>query len=432
MSRICVLIAPYFPPSTLAGVHRARHLAKHLSTAGWKPIVLCVNEAFYEERPDPGLARLVPGTVEIIRVNAVPTAFTRSLGIGDIGLRAYWFLRRAVCQLLSTRPIDAVFITGSPYYPMLLASEIRRRYGVPVVLDFQDPWVSPWSTAQPRLSKIGLSHALAAVLEPRVLRAANFITSVSEIQNAQMAERYSWIDRRCMAAIPIGYDPEDFDAIGGHSSEQTTVTLNKSCINLSYVGTFWPAARRVTEALIGALARLKNLQPELTDRLRLHFIGTSNRPDGFEQFHIRPMAQSAGVADLVEEVPQRIPYLEALDVMRRSDGLLMIGSDEPHYTASKIYPSLMSGRPYLSIYHRASSAHEILSAAGGGVALAFSNAEELYALQDKICKALKQLAESPASIGIADSSVYADYEATRIAQRFADIFDGLDRARGHT
>ncbi len=35
-----VIVSPYFPPSSLAGVHRARHLAKHLPSFGWHPIVV--------------------------------------------------------------------------------------------------------------------------------------------------------------------------------------------------------------------------------------------------------------------------------------------------------------------------------------------------------------------------------------------------------
>src|SRR5215471_17851339 len=30
-----VIVSPYFPRSTVAGVHRARHLAKHLAAAGY-------------------------------------------------------------------------------------------------------------------------------------------------------------------------------------------------------------------------------------------------------------------------------------------------------------------------------------------------------------------------------------------------------------
>src|ERR1700694_3117459 len=115
-----IIISPYFPPSTLAGVHRARHLAKHLPAAGWYPIVLCVDEAYHEERLDPALGRLVPETVEVVKVPALSARLTRHFGLGDIGLRAFAALREKLIQLLSQRPVRAVLITGSPYYPMLL------------------------------------------------------------------------------------------------------------------------------------------------------------------------------------------------------------------------------------------------------------------------------------------------------------------------
>ena len=47
-----------------------------------------------------------------------------------------------------------------------------------------------------------------------------------------------------------------------------------------------------------------------------------------------------------------MPYLEAIGVLARSDGITLIGSDEPHYTPSKIYPGLMAGRPFISLFHR--------------------------------------------------------------------------------
>src|SRR5262249_2818000 len=102
-----------------------------------------------------------------------------------------------------------------------------------------------------------------------------------------------------------------------------------------------------------------------------------------------------------------------------------IGSDEPHYTASKIYPGLMSGRPFVSVFHRASSAHDILSRTGGGRALAFADLDELNSLQAPLSEALQLLATVPESFGDADPTVYSAYGARAVAQRFACIFDGL-------
>ena len=140
---------------------------------------------------------------------------------------------------------------------------------------------------------------------------------------------------------------------------------------------------------------------------------------------MRPLAQAAGVGDAVNAVPQRVPYLDALGVLARSDGLLLIGSDEPHYTASKIYPALMSGRPYVSLFHADSSAHSILSKAGGSLALSFSDSRELEACEAAISAALLTLATEADTIQSADPAAYARFEARAIAGRFAYLFDAV-------
>ena len=57
----CLIVSPHFPPSTLAGVHRARHLAKHLPAHGWEPVVIAVDPAQHVEAKDPKQRRLVLG-----------------------------------------------------------------------------------------------------------------------------------------------------------------------------------------------------------------------------------------------------------------------------------------------------------------------------------------------------------------------------------
>ena len=423
--RNVIIVSPYFPPSGLAGVHRARHLVKHLPAAGWMPIVLCVDEAYHEQRLDAALGALVPLSSEIVRVPALPIAATACLGLGDISLRAWPHLAAGVARLLRSRPDSIVLITGSPFYSMLMTGWIKRRFGAPVILDFQDPWVSRWGATQRGLSKATLSHRLASVLEPRAVRKADFITSVSDAQNEEMAERYPWLDRSRMAAIPIGGDPEDFETMRLNTRRESSVELDATKINLSYVGTVMPRSEPLMRGLLKALGRLKAREPELVARLRLHFVGTSNQPNDRTSFRIVPIAVEEGVGELVVETPQRVPYVDALSLLTKSDGLLLIGSDEPHYTASKIYPALMSGRPYLSLFHRMSSAHAILARAGGGVSLAFSTARELAALEPELAAGLRRLATGHEQFERADPSSYRAYEARAIARRYAGILDRL-------
>lgn len=425
--RTALIVSPCFPPSPLAGAHRARHLARHLPACGWHPIVLTVDEQHHEQRLDPALARLVPPETEVVRVGALRAVLTRRLGIGDVTLRAWWQLRAGAAAVLTRRAVDVVMITAPPSYALLLAPMIRRRFGIPVVLDFQDPWVSRWGARQPRWSKAGLSHRLATRLEPIAVGAAHFVTSVSEAQNAEMAARYPWLARTRMAALPVGGDPSDFDEIARGAPHEATESSDGS-VTLAYVGSCWPAMEPALRVLLAGLARLRLDHPQIARRMRLRFVGTDATAIGARE-SVRPVAAAMGVGDLVEERPERVPYLEALAAMRGAHGLLLIGSDEPHYTASKIYPALMSGRPYLSLFHARSSAHGVLAAAGGGVALSFSGAADLARLVEPVAAALRRLAAAPETMGKADPKAWAPCEARAVAGRFAEIFERIATGR---
>jgi hypothetical protein len=424
MKRVCC-VSLNFPPSSIASVHRVRHLAKYLPAYGWQPIIVCVDERDLNEPLDWRLLNLVPTSTIIEKIRGIPLSLTRPLGITDLGLRAYWSLRREIEKLLQSNNYDVVLMTGWPFYQMLLSRYIKRYFRVPVVLDFQDPWVSGFGAEQPALSKASLSFRLAKMLEPCALRCADFVTSVSDIQNSQMAARYQWLDRSRMAAIPIGGDPDDFTATWLKTLETDESDLEPGFVHLSYVGTFLPKSGPLVRALFRAFARLRSNEPALAARVRLNFVGTSNQANNAYTYRVRPIAEAEGVADAVREIPRRLPYLQALKVIVKSSGLLLLGSDEPHYTASKIYPALMSGRPYLSIFHVASSANAILSSAGGGRSFTFETPEELDALGPSLAQGLMTLAFNPHALGAVDPIAYAPYEARNIAGRFADIFDRI-------
>lgn len=381
---------------------------------------MCVDPRYHAERLDPDLASLVPDEVEVVRVGAISVEYTRPFGIiGDVGLRGYFHLRAALARHLSGRRTDVVLITGSPYYPMLLASWIRHRFGVPIILDFQDPWVSAQGANQPRFTKGWLSYRIACVLEPRVVSNAAFITSVSDRQNDDLASRYRWLDRSRMAAIPIGGDPHDYVAL--RSSKVDTHCENR--FQLCYVGTALPRAGPLFGALFRGLARLRADKPRLAEKIECRFVGTSNQPNDSSHFRVLSLAKAEGVGDLVVEEPARVPYLEALRILANTDAVLLIGSDEPHYTASKIYPALMSGRPFLSVFHRQSSAHDILVRAGGGLALSFSTPTELDGLVPDIATSLERLCKNPGSLESTDPGALAPFTARSLAGRFAEVFE---------
>lgn len=421
--RRCLIVSPHFPPSTVAGVHRARHLAKHLPAHGWEPTVITVDPAQHAEAQDPDLRKLVPPDLRIIEAGALPLRWTAPLGLrGEIGLRGFFHLRAAISREIRNNRPQVVLITGSPFYPLLLARWITQRWGIPVVLDLQDPWASKEGAGRRRWSKGWFAHRLAVALEPRALRGASWVTTVSERQNADLAERYDWLDPARMSAIPIGGDPADYAHLCNAAAP-----ADQAKLVFSYVGTALPRAAPLLAILFEGLARLRAQAPQIASQLRFNFVGTSNQPGQSSDYRVLPLALQAGVADLVSEQPGRVPYLDALRILASTHAVLMIGSDEPHYTASKIYPALMSGRPFLSIFHTASSAHAILSAAGGGVALGYGDERDRTALVEPVAQALAKIVVDPSSLGQADPATFADFTAHAVAGQFARVFEAVSR-----
>ena len=119
-----------------------------------------------------------------------------------------------------------------------------------------------------------------------------------------------------------------------------------------------PPASARCDSLLRALDRARREDPAAA-RLRLHFFGTSNQ-SASEPFRVLPIARECGVEDAVTEVPGRLDYLDALSVLTQASAILLLGSSERHYTASKLYPALLARRPILALFHEASSVVSIL------------------------------------------------------------------------
>jgi len=73
-----------------------------------------------------------------------------------------------------------------------------------------------------------------------------------------------------------------------------------------------------------------------------------------------PIAAEYGLADVVTEHAPRLDYFDALAVLRASNAVLLLGSREPHYTPSKVFPALIAERPVLALLNRESNATDLL------------------------------------------------------------------------
>jgi glycosyl transferase family 4 len=365
MPRRVLMVSPHFPPDSSAAAHRVRLLAPHLAEAGWTPTVVTVDPAAYEGRLDPDLAALVPPSLRVVRAAAWPSALTRWAGVGDLGLRAWRGLDVACRRVLLAERFDALFITISPVYPALLGPRLKRRFHIPFVLDYQDPWVGAWGLTVGGAPNGGpdwksrLSRSLGVWLEPRALAAADALVAVSQGTIDGILDRVPAARGVPHAAIPLGFEPEDFERLRSRPRSIASFDPADGRVHLVYVGTLLPTGVATLRLLLAGLQRLREESPQAAERLRLHFLGTSNQSSS-SQYRVRPIAEALGVASHVSETPGRLDYLDALSALTAAHGILLLGSSERHYTASKLYPALLARRPLLALFHDASSVVDVL------------------------------------------------------------------------
>jgi hypothetical protein len=358
--RRVLMISPHFPPDATAGAHRVRVLAPHLEAHGWRPTVLTVDPRDYEGTLDLELANALPAGLDVVRCRAWPAAWTRRAGVGDLGMRALVPLRRAAEALARSRAADVVFITTYPVYPAIIGPAIRKSQGLPFVLDLQDPWVGEWGLSvgggpggrpDPRSRA---SRALAVRLERYVVPRAAAITSVSSGLLAELTARYPVLATRPQATLPIGLDPRDVEWARTHPAPRPWDAPDDGRLHLWYTGTLLPLGFDTLRALLEALRALRAAQPALADRLRLHFLGTSNQARPDEPPRVTPIAHAMGVGDLVREHPTRVPFMDALRTQLGAGALLLLGTTEARYTASKLQVALATDRPLLAVFHEGS------------------------------------------------------------------------------
>lgn len=432
--RRVLMVSPHFPPDTSAGTHRVRLLAPHLPAWGWDPTVVTAAESGYEGRLDPDLAALVPEWLRVVRAPIVPVELTRAIGLGDLGLRAFLGLLKTCHRLLTRERFDALFITIYPTYPAAMGRILKRRHHVPFVLDYQDPWVGAWGSVVgggkdgvPDF-KSRMTRAIALRLEPGVVRAADGITAVSARTYEDVLRRIPGASPRACAAIPIGFDDADLAHLQAAPRPNRWFDRGDGRVHVCYVGTLLPTGHEVLRAVFGGLARLRDRSPESFARLQLHFLGTSNLRQADAPGRVLPIAREMGVDAVVTEEPARLDYLDALNVQVQAQAILLIGSMEPHYTASKVFPALLAGRPLLAVYHAASSVVHILDGRAATDVFTFSS-DDPSRLVPGIAEAWQRLIDRAATGGDGPDPISGDdrrirqWSAKVLAGELARVFD---------
>jgi hypothetical protein len=406
---------------------RIRYFAQHLKEFGWEPVILTTDPRYYETGVDEENQKLFPADLEVIRTRAIPAALTRKFHFGDLGLRSLWHHWRAINRICRERHIDLIFIPIPPNPSIVLGRLAHARFNIPYVIDYIDPYITDYYWKLPRSErppKHALAYYTARVLEPFALKRVAAVVGVDTSYTADLFRHYPWL-RVEATGIPYGGEPADFDYVRRHPRKNPAFDKADGLLHVSYVGRgggdMLPSLRAVFQAVIVGLGRW----PDLFHRLRMHFVGTTyHAREGYMQYQVLPLARELNLEQYVDEHPGRVPYLTAIQILLDSHVLLAVGSESPHYTASKIFPCILAARPLLAVFHEKSSVISILKETQAGEAVQFGDDRPVLGTVDEIATRLHDfLALLSDTHPPTRWEAFERYTARAMTARLAEVFD---------
>ncbi|AYL99493.1 hypothetical protein HYN43_018940 [Mucilaginibacter celer] len=333
---------------------------------GWQAEVVTIDPKYSDLAQDELLLQSVPQSIKTHYVKALSKSFTSKVGLGSIALRSLWYYRQKVNSLLKQQQFDLIYFSTTQFPVCILGAYWKKRFGIPYVIDMQDPWHSDYYMNKPksqRPPKYWFAYRLNKYLEPIAIKNADGLISVSSGYISQLKSRYPVIKNIPDAVITFGaFEPDML--IAQNNRQQFSALLNKESINIVYVGRGGRDMHRAISPVFEAFKAALETDFEKHSTIKFYFIGTSYAPAGQGTATILPLAQQFGIENYVVEVTDRISYYHTLLTLQQADALFIPGSDDPQYTASKIFPYLLTGKPVLAVFNKASSAIGIVEEYG--------------------------------------------------------------------
>ncbi|HZX57860.1 MAG TPA: glycosyltransferase [Mucilaginibacter sp.] len=403
-------------------MQRVRMSLPYFKKFGWDAEVVKVMAKFSAIPKDSLLLQTIPQDITIHRIKALDKSWTSKLGFGNIALRSYWFYKKQVNRILKKNHYDLIYFSTTQFPVCILGAYWKKRFKIPYVIDMQDPWFSDYYEDKPkeqRPAKYWFSYRLNKYLEPKAMRHVDGLISVSEKYVTDLKERYPVIKDIPAETITFGaFDPDLI--IAEKNKSLFDPILNPATRNIVYIGRGGADMHASVSALFKAFKAGLEKTPELFSKIKLYFIGTSYAPTGYGAPTILPLAKQFGIEDNVIEITDRISYYHTLLTLQQADALFIPGSDDPKYTASKIYPYILTGKPLLAIFNPESSAIETLKEYR--VKHVYDYAEnsdiEIYTF-------LKQVAEGKVLTDNYNTKTIKKYSAENMTRRQCELFDKL-------
>ena len=434
MKRV-LIITYYWPPSGGSGVQRWLKMSKYLPENGWQPVIYTAENAEYPVE-DRSLEKDVTPEAEVIRRPIVePYAFYKKFlgirkeekvkagfineGVKKIGwkenlsvwLRGNLFIPDARCwwikpsvrylsKYLKEHPVDAMISTGPPHSMHLIANALHKKFNIPWVADFRDPWTDVFYFDSLKLSKCSIRKHKK--LENQVITEADKVVTVGW----HGAEDMKNLGAKNVEVITNGYDEECvFDSAQIPDNE---------CFTVSYTGVLLPNESFV---IWDAFKELCEENLEFNKALKINLIGHIDES-------VKRYISEKKLNDKVNNI-EYMKHSQVLDYQRKSDLLLLLiprAKKAECILTGKLFEYLVSGRPILAVGPENGDAAKILFETKCGMTTDYDDKAKM---KEIILDYFNKRTDNQ-SIEI-DKNEVAKYSRKNLAKDYVRLLNGIAR-----
>jgi glycosyltransferase involved in cell wall biosynthesis len=330
----------------MGGVQRTAKFVKYLPQYGWEPIVLTVNPKLYLAKDECLLGELEKENIKIYRTGGdektAVVKFEKDSRRKFLSNLSQTFLlpdskilwkKKALAladKIFSENDIELVYSTAPPYTDFLIAVELKKKYGVPLVLDYRDSWIDC-----PNNFYLTPIHKSAhKKMEAGVLKQADKIVTINSRIKELIIERYPFVNDKDISVISQGFDPADFVKLNGSAKSTAKMKITYSGSFLNYY---------TPKYFLDGLALAVKKNPELKNNIEACFIGSF--PQEFETY-IKKLGLEGST-----KVMGYVEHFHCIQILMESDVLwMMINRSERSdlHSTGKLYEYFGAGKPILA------------------------------------------------------------------------------------
>lgn len=319
-----LVIAYYFPPLGGSGVQRVLKFVKYLPQFGWQPTVLTIGPTAYYAKDESLLKEIESLNIKVIRTNSLdPNSVVHKkhdvVKMPKEGMRKIlsflsdlffipdnkigWKRKamKAASELLKKEKFDVLFATAPPVTDFLVGKELKKKFKVPLVVDYRDSWLNfPF-----KYFPTPLHRYIHYRLERSVLRASDMVVTTSRRTKEEILLRHKFLTHKDIAIIPHGFDPEDLQV----PSHDVLPHIEK--FRITYSGMFY--AKITPIYFLQALSKVLKENTQLRGRIEACFVGLF-RTEFINYVNHLGLQNSVNILGYLEH-REAVKYLLASDVL---------------------------------------------------------------------------------------------------------------------